>query len=208
MQIAVNADSLATWFLPTLARAARETGAQFELVRDDETRSSERLRSGEVLAAVTGTPQAVPGCTSTRIGTERYVAVASPSYVAQHFPDGVMAAALQHAPMIEFDRSDMLERRFIRQITRAKLNPPRHLVPSSHDLLRAVELGMGWAVAPQLMAPESLAAGRLIEIAPGTTVDVPLYWQRWNLSSPVLDALTAVVLEEAAGALPIHHTGR
>ncbi|MFT4232847.1 MAG: LysR family transcriptional regulator, partial [Leucobacter sp.] len=69
--IVVNADSLATWFVPALARAARETGARFEVVRADETVSTERLRSGEVMAALTATAEAVPGCTSVRIGVDR-----------------------------------------------------------------------------------------------------------------------------------------
>lgn len=199
--IAVNADSLATWFLPAIVRANRATGALVELVRDDETRSSERLRTGEVIAALTSDATPVPGCTSTRIGVEQYVGVAHPGFAERYFPNGVTAEALRVAPMLEFDRHDMLERRFIRQITRAKIDPPRHLIPSSNGLQRAVELGLGWVVAPHAMAGPAIEEGRLTHLAPGVAVDVPLYWQHWNLSSPILDAVTAVVIDEAATAL-------
>ena len=34
-----------------------------------------------------------------------------------------------------------------------------------------------------------------------STVDVPLYWQRWNLSSALLDAVSAAVRAEAGRTL-------
>lgn len=199
--LVVNADSLATWFVPALARAARETGARFEVVRADETVSTERLRSGEVMAALTATAEAVPGCTSTRIGADRYRAVASPAFAAEHFPAGVTAAALALAPVVEFDRHDMFQRRFIARSTRASVDPPRHFVPSSAEFALAIELGMGWGMLPELQCADPLADGRLVELGPGSAIELPLYWQRWNLRSPVLDALSAVIAEEAAAAL-------
>ena len=53
-------------------------GARFEVIRSDETLSTERLRSGEAVAALTATREPVPGCTSMRIGIDRYRAVAAP----------------------------------------------------------------------------------------------------------------------------------
>ncbi|WP_427870300.1 LysR family transcriptional regulator ArgP [Leucobacter luti] len=199
--IVVNADSLATWFVPALARAARETGANFELLRADESISTERLRRGDAMAALTAQRDPVPGCTSTRIGLDRYHAVASPAFLAEHFAGGVTAEALSAAPMIEFDRHDEFQRRFIRRITRAEMSPPRHFVPSSAEFAHAIELGMGWGMLPEIQCQEPIAAGRLTELGPAATIDMPLYWQRWRLDSPVLDALSAIVLEEGAAAL-------
>ena len=213
--IVVNADSLATWFVPALVRAARETDARFEVIRADETMSTEQLRRGEVMAAVTATREPVPGCTSTRLGVDRYYAVAAPGFVAANFADGVSAETLQRAPMVEFDRHDAFQQRFIRRITRARIDPPRHFVPSSAEFMLAIELGLGWGMVPELQARDALAEGRLLplggtrsagardraEPASPAAIEMPLYWQRWNLSSPVLDRLSAVILEEAAAAL-------
>lgn len=199
--LVINADSLSTWFVPALARAARETGARFEVIRADETVSVERLRRGEAMAALTATAEAVPGCTSTRIGIDRYRAVASPEFADEHFADGVNAATLARAALIEFDRQDMFQMRFLRRVTRARIDPPRHFVPSSTEFARAIELGMGWGMLPALQCAEPLAEGRLVELVPGATIDLPLYWQRWNLHSPVLDRLSAVIAEEAGIAL-------
>ncbi|MFT4231558.1 MAG: LysR substrate-binding domain-containing protein, partial [Leucobacter sp.] len=159
--------------------------------------------SGEVMAALTATAEAVPGCTSVRIGVDRYRAVAAPDFIAQHFGTGagVSAATLAAAPIVEFDRHDMFQQRFIRRVTRAGIDPPRHFVPSSAEFALAVELGMGWGMLPQLQCAEALAAGRLAELVPGAAIELPLYWQRWNLRSPLLDAVSAIILEEAAEAL-------
>lgn len=199
--VVVNADSLATWFVPALARAARETGARFEVLRADEAVSTRELRRGGAMAAVTSTREAVPGCTSSALGRARYLAVASPEFVARHFSDGVTASALAVAPMLEFDRHDSFQRRFLRQTTRARIDPPRHFVPSSAEFALAIELGMGWGMLPEAQCLNALAEGRLVELGADPAIELPLFWQHWNLDSPVLDALSAIVAEEAASAL-------
>lgn len=198
--IVVNADSLATWFVPALARASRETGAAFEVMRADETISTERLRSGDAMAALTATSTAVPGCASTRIGTDRYFAVASPAFAARHFEDGVTGAALATAPQLEFDRHDVFQQRFIRRITRTTVAPPRHFIPSSAEFAHAIELGMGWGMLPELQCAAGLADGRLVALG-DRPILMPLFWQRWKLDSPVLDDLSRIIAAEAAAAL-------
>lgn len=199
--IVVNADSLATWFVPVLARAAHETGAHFEVLRADETVSTAALRSGTVVAALTATREPVPGCISTRVGAARYRAVASPAFIAEHFPTGTSAASLAAAPMIEFDRHDQFQQRYLRKVTRARVDPPRHYVPSSTEFARAIELGMGWGMLPDAQCEAPIAEGRLVEMSPSVTITLPLFWQRWNLHSPVLNALSAIVEEEGRAAL-------
>lgn len=201
LPLVVNADSLATWFVPALARATRETGARFEVLRADETVSTEKLRNGEVMAAVTSTATAVPGCVSTHIGTDRYHAIAHPDFVQQYFSEGLNAHTLARAPLVEFDRFDMFQQRFLKRVTRISIDPPRHFIPSSAEFAAAIELGMGWGMVPRLQCRDALASGRLVELIPDFTVDLPLYWQRWNLNSPVLNALTDIIAEEAEAAL-------
>ncbi len=210
--IVVNADTLATWFVPTLVRAAHEIDARFEVIRADETLSTDRLRRGDAMAAITATKEPVPGCTSTRIGTDRYYAVASPSFIAKHFPDGLSAESLRHAPMLEFDRHDAFQHRFMRKVTRARIDPQTHFIPSSAEFALAIEMGLGWGMLPELQCAPGLLNGSFVALNdegvasshppdPRHAIELPLYWQRWNLRSPVLDRLTEVVLDEAGKAL-------
>lgn len=199
--LVVNADSLATWFLPALVRASRETGAYFEVLRADESESTELLRNGTAMAAVTAVREPVPGCTATPLGSVRYRALASPEFVARHFPDGVSAASLRAAPAVEFDRSDHLQDRFVRSITRVPLTPPRHFVPSSTEFATAVSWGLGWGMLPDAQSLGPRERGELVPLPAGRPIDLPLFWQRWNLESPALAALSSIVTEAAAAAL-------
>jgi LysR family transcriptional regulator (chromosome initiation inhibitor) len=66
-------------------------------------------------------------------------------------------------------------------------------VPSSVGQLRAVQAGWGVSVLPELLVRDQLATGELVNLAPRHRLSVTLYWHCWNLSSGVLDALTAAL---------------
>lgn len=201
LPIAVNADSLGSWFLPAAARFSEATGALLHLLLDDEAHTAARLRSGEVLAAVTADPAAVPGCRTRPLGALRYVACASPAFMARHFPQGVTAAALARAPVLQFDRKDGLQARWLRRHLDLPLAAPTHQVPSTQGFLDACLLGLGWALHPVPLAAAPLAAGRLVELLPGAVLDVRLHWQHARLGARLLEALTREVVAEARRAL-------
>jgi LysR family transcriptional regulator (chromosome initiation inhibitor) len=85
LPIAVNADSLATWFAPAVVGFAAAAPVLMEISVDDQDHTSEWLRSGAVLAAVTGTPRPASGCNSQALGAMRYLAAASPEFVERYF---------------------------------------------------------------------------------------------------------------------------
>ncbi|MCX5166979.1 LysR family transcriptional regulator ArgP [Streptomyces antibioticus] len=201
--VAVNADSLATWFLPALSRVPREPPLRFELFREDETRTAELLREGVVMAAVTSSPDAVAGCSVRALGTMRYLAAASPEFVARHLDGLPLAEALTGAPVIIFDRSDDLQDGFVRELSRGagQASGVRHAVPSSEGFAASVAAGLGWGMVPEAQADALLRSGGLVSLAPDRPLDVPLYWQQWKLDSPALAALSRAVAEEAARAL-------
>ncbi|MYV39747.1 ArgP/LysG family DNA-binding transcriptional regulator, partial [Streptomyces sp. SID1328] len=57
VSVAVNADSLSTWFLDALTEVP---GLSFELRREDEDHTAALLREGLVMAAVSGSAEPVP----------------------------------------------------------------------------------------------------------------------------------------------------
>jgi len=198
--VVVNADSLATWFLPALAGMA-SSAVSFDLREEDEGHTAELLRDGTVMAAVTAENVAVQGCRIERLGAMRYVAAASPALADRVFPQGPTAAALAAAPMIVFNRKDRLQHRFVRSVTRRRLDPPIHYVPSAAAFIEAIRLGLGWGMVQEQIAVDELAAGRCVRLDEHRHLDVPLYWQHWRLDSAVLDALTASVTAAAAASL-------
>lgn len=199
--VVVNADSLATWFLPALAALPEDLALAFDLCEDDQDHTADLLRDGSVMAAVTAQNEAVQGCRVVRLGAMRYLAAACRPYARRWFPDGATPAALATAPVLVFNRKDQLQHRFVRAVTRRRLDPPAHYVPSVWGFGEAIRLGLGWGMLPEQIAADDLRAGRLVEIAPGRHLDVPLYWQHWRLDSAILGALTGSVTAAAAAAL-------
>jgi LysR family transcriptional regulator (chromosome initiation inhibitor) len=201
VRVAVNADSVSTWFPEAAALFATETGALLDLVLEDEAHTADRLRSGEVLAAVTADPTPVAGCKTYPLGALDYVAVASPGFVDRVFPDGVNADRLMTAPILRFDRRDQLQARWASEAWGVRISPPTHWTPSTSGMLDMTLAGLGWATTPIPLATPYLTSGQLVELPPKRRIAVSLYWQRTRLSAQLLDRLTQAIRTTAAHAL-------
>ncbi|MDY0071635.1 MAG: LysR family transcriptional regulator ArgP [Thauera sp.] len=199
--IAVNSDSLATWFLDALSVLHRQHGYVFDVRADDQDHTLELLRNGSVLGAVTGEAVPVQGCEVRALGAMRYHAIAAPEFAARHFQASVNAAALAQAPMIVFDRKDELQWRFVRRITRARLAPPIHYLPTSTGFVKAASLGLGWCLAPESLVQSALDDRKVVLIAPDRWLDVPLFWQHACVRSDTLQNIGAELHRAAAVAL-------
>lgn len=199
--VVVNADSLATWMLPALARAHEELGITLDVVREDEEHASDLVRSGAALAAVTADPTPVAGCRLTPLGSLRYVAVCTPGFRDRWLPRGARAADLDRAPMVRFDRKDTMQHRVARRWVRREVDPPATFIGSSREFAEAVRLGMGWAMMPVAWAQEALDSGALVPVARRPHHDVPLHWLAWRLPSRTLEVLTLCVEDQAARTL-------
>lgn len=195
LPVAVNADSLTTWFRDVLATAAGWNGTAIRLQVEDQAYSQRLLRSGDVLAAVTSDPEAVQGCSAEPLGALHYVPAAAAAFAGRwrrgRAPDW---AAM---PTVVFGAKDDLQRDMLRRHGVPQLPPVVHQVPTSADFLEAVRIGLGWGMLPELQARAGLASGQLVRLS-GDVLDVPLFWQRWRLDSPRLTTLTDAV-REAAG---------
>jgi LysR family transcriptional regulator (chromosome initiation inhibitor) len=200
LPIAVNADSLATWFLPALARVEADPPVCFELHREDEDHTTTLLREGTVMAAVTSSATPVQGCSVRRLGDLRYLLSASPAF-ARRWLTGPLATALAAAPVVVFDRRDHLQDRFMRSLGERGTGELRHYVPASEAFVAAVVAGLGWGLVPEEQAAPRLRSGALVALAPDRPVDVPLYWQQWKLDSPALAAVASSVAATAATSL-------
>ncbi|SDS60570.1 transcriptional regulator, LysR family [Friedmanniella luteola] len=188
--LVVNADSLHTWALPALAQVAE--AVQLTILREDQDHSLDLVRAGTAHAAITATATPVPGCTSRPLGVMRYRPACTPAFAARWFPDGVTGAALAAAPVVVYDEKDDLQDRFLRRRRRTVAHPPRHHVPATHEFGRAIQLGLGWGMLPELQLAQ-LEPGTVVPLAPSAHLDVPLHWQQWRLSTGALDRVAAAI---------------
>jgi LysR family transcriptional regulator, chromosome initiation inhibitor len=194
LPVAVNADSLATWFRDVLAEAAGWTATALAVHVEDQAHSQDLLRRGEVLAAVTSDPVPVQGCAVEPLGALRYVPAAAPGFASRwEGEDGPDWSAM---PMMAFNEKDNLQHQQL--LRRGIQEPPPvvHHIPAAGDFLAAIRLGLGWGMVPLPQASGDLARGELTLLSPDEA-QVPLHWQRWRLASPRLATLTDAVRRAA-----------
>ncbi|AZV78860.1 LysR family transcriptional regulator ArgP [Parasedimentitalea marina] len=191
LKVAVNADSLATWFVEAMASV---DGVLFDLVIDDQDHSAEWLKRGEVSAAVTAHGKPVTGCDAHPLGVFHYVACASPAYMQRWFPNGVTTAAAARAPCLIFNAKDALQRRWLEQNVAPGLAPPAHFLPSTQAFVDAAVAGMGWGMNPLEFVRPQIKQGILVPLLAQTNLQIPLTWQVSRVMAPALAEVTQAVL--------------
>ena len=198
LPVAVNADSLATWFIPVLQQAAGWDDSALDLHVEDQGYSSQLLRGGEVMGAVTSDPVPVSGCRVELLGSMRYIPVAAPALHRRFATSrGVDWAAM---PVLKFNAKDNLQQQLL-AAEGVSRQPPTHTVPSSQGFLTAVTAGLGWGMIPELQLTDELESGALVRLEKAGHQDVALYWQAWTLDSERLNRVTAAVRSAATNQL-------
>lgn len=203
LSVAVNADSLASWFIDVLATAANWEGTELHLQAEDQEHTHELLRSGTVTAAVTENPTPVAGCRSELLGTMRYWPVASQEMLTRHrYQEGPQTGQIDwsQVPQIDYSIRDSTQRTALERlgVTTPSIT---HLVPSVQAYNQAVAHGLGWGMIPDAMLPAGVREGThpdlriLDEIQPD---DVQLHWQRWSTTTNGMEQLSEAVHAAAA----------
>lgn len=210
LSVAVNADSLATWFHPVLDAVGTWDDALLRLRVEDQEHTRALLARGEVLAAVTTDARPVVGCTVHPLGAMRYLPVATPALLARHQGDAPRGQThpethrapldLSTVPVVQFNAKDALQDTVLS--ARQALHAPWHEVPSSEAFARAVLAGLGWGMLPEHQIGAALDDGRLQRLPEAAHQDVRLYWQVWRIGSRHLERLTETVVSAARALRP------
>ena len=199
--VAINADSVAGWFLPGVAPLLKKHKLLLDILIDDQDHTHDALKSGDVMGCVTTLSEPMRGCVAEPLGVMRYRCVAAPE-VAAHCRTATGAPSvhkLLQEPAIIFNRKDALQDTFLQQhFDLRQPEYPRHFAPSVEAFETAIELGLGWGMVPEQHLAQHPA---FEEVLPGAAVDVTLYWQHWAREAPSAQRLTAAVKAAARASL-------
>lgn len=200
LPVAVNADSLATWFVPVLREAADWADVLLDLRVEDQDHSSTLLRRGEVLGAITADPSPVHGCSIEPLGRMRYLPVASVTLLERHRMDERQTLDYATLPMVQYNAKDDLQRQALRTVG-IQLQPPAHTVPSFDGFFSAIHAGLGWGMVTEHQWQQLPDDDSLVRLPDLPDADVALYWQSWTLRSDRLDRLRSAVRSAASAGL-------
>ncbi|OIO02432.1 MAG: transcriptional regulator ArgP [Desulfovibrionaceae bacterium CG1_02_65_16] len=208
--LAVNADTLATWFVEAVLPVVTRQRLALDLRVDDQERTHDMLRSGDVAGCISTRGAPMQGCRAVALGRMRYHCACAPAFAARWFPDGFGLDAARQAPAVVFNRRDTVHDRFLEAtLGESPREAPRHHVPDSERFVDFVAGAAGYGLVPHLQAAALLAEGRLLDLSPSAPMDVPLYWHCWNIPSALLAALTKALRQAAQNTLlpPAETTG-
>ena len=208
LSVAVNADSLASWFLPGVQAALQEHRILLHSVVDDQEHTMQWLQNGDVLGCVTQLAKPLRGCIAHPLGTMRYRCLGAPilEEKLRALQRTSHAPALLHIPALCFNHKDQLQDRFLNEVFALHdASYPRHYFPAGDAYHLAMASGLGWGlqadVQSRLQWPGELETGRLVDLFPGQHVDVALYWHHWQQESAQAARLTHAVIAAARAQL-------
>lgn len=201
VRIAVNSDSLASWFPQVVKRAADELDLLLDILPDDQEFTEDRLRSGDASAIITSSNHPIPGCKLYALGEMEYLSIATPSFAERFFANGATLSSVASAPSIRFDRKDTLPNQWLKMAFNGSASLSSHYIPSYEGHLISCLLGIGWAMMPNDAVAELMESGELIEVVPKARVRVPLFWHTRSQSSRIMQGLSEIILQVAAECL-------
>lgn len=202
LAIAVNADSLATWFPPLLRELFAMRAVALEVVTDDQDHTSGRLLRGEVVGCISTDSKPASGFLAEPLGAMEYRCYATPGFIAEYLAEGLTVPNALRAPAVLFNRKDALHDEFLQQRFGIRIDRyPRHYLPSPSALLEGIAMGAGYGLVPSTQAQGLVQEGVLEELAPGQPVRVSLYWHHWEMEPPFARAITGLIISHAAARL-------
>jgi LysR family transcriptional regulator (chromosome initiation inhibitor) len=198
VSVATNADSLATWLIPALQPLIASGQFVLNLEVEDEGRTLDKLRSGEVVAAISRESAPLPGCQADYLGIMEYLCVATPQFCQRYFPHGVTPQALRAAPAVVFDQHDHMHEHFIRLHFDLSISEvSKHTVRSSEAFVKMALAGAAYCLIPRLQIEKELQEGFLCVVTPEYSITQRLYWHHWQLESGLLQQLSTRIVAYA-----------
>jgi LysR family transcriptional regulator, chromosome initiation inhibitor len=204
ISVAVNADSLASWFFPGIQAALQKYKLTLDVTVDDQDHTLEWLKNGDVIGCVTTLPTPLRGCVAEPLGTMRYRCVAAPSLQAKLLGKKRTLGLHQlvKVPAIGFNRKDGLQDQFLQQCFEVTdLSYPRHYIPAVDAYRQGLLSGLGWGMQADIQAPHDLPSGVLVDLFPSQFVDVPLFWHHGQREAPQAARLTLAIKAAAVKLL-------
>lgn len=199
--IAVNADSLATWFGPVACDIGKGNIA-LELIVDDQDHTLAVLSRGEAMGCISTAQTAPTGFIAEPIGAMEYECVATPSFTEANFPQGFILRDILAAPAVLFNRKDGLHAVFLEKLLGFSVNGYAvHYFPSPEALLSAIRAGIGYGLVPAMQVQPLVDSGDLIALAPHKKISVELYWHHWVTAPPNARMISDLIIRQARETL-------
>jgi len=198
ISIAINRDSLETWFLEVMDEADIFKHITIEIIADDQERTIDYLKNGLVSACLSTYEKEIVGGKVHFLGNMEYVLAASPEFVKKYFSEGTPKQCLRNAPAIKFDQNDKLHERYLEKHFHMKGEELSfHVIPSVAGFKKFAVLGYGYALIPRIDIVQELKQKKLVQLYPDKVWNIPLYWHYWAVETKSYRKFNADIIDLA-----------
>lgn len=197
ISIALNRDSLETWFLDLTEKTDIFKDIVLEIRADDQERTLDYLKNGLVSACLSTAEKAISGGKAEFLGNMEYLLVSSPVFAKKYFSEGNLKKSLLNAPAIKFDQNDNLHERYLEKyfgLDGKALN--YQVIPSVRGFKKFALLGMCYALIPRIDIREELKSKLLVQLC-DKTWKIPLYWHYWSVQSAFYQKFNESIVEHS-----------
>lgn len=198
LPVGVNADSLATWFLPALDLYLDSEPVLLDLSVDDQAETHRLLRDGEVLGCVSARSEPLQGCRVEYLGDMDYNLYCTMKYKSKWFNDSGSIEQFRYAPILIFNRKDTMHVEFLESVYgEAPASFSGFYLPDSEQFAPTIATGRVCGMMPEQQAAPYVERGELIRLLPDHSFVVRLHWHCWNLESELLAGFSKALVAGA-----------
>lgn len=195
LAVGVNADSLATWFLPAVETLLLQQRLLLDVVVDDQDYTQTLMQQGHVIGCVSTQAHAFQGGECRYLGDMRYLCLATPAFQTRYFAAGLNEQTLSAAPAALCSTKDDMQPEFVRQHFGFHGTLPSFTLPTSEAIAQATLAGLIYSLQPEALVAAELARGDLLDLTPGLYIDLPLFWHHWRVESPLAQQLAEALAD-------------
>ncbi len=198
LTVGLNADSLATWFFPALEEYLNSEPILLDLRVDDQAKTHDLLRNGDVLGCISDRSEPIQGCCVEYLGDMVYKLYATSEYISKWFKNARGVGEIERAPILIFNRKDLMHGVLLADALGAQ--PKQYsafYLPSSEKFATAIVSGKVCGMLPWQQAKEYVERGDLVDLYPESSFSVKLHWHCWNLESGAVSSLTDALVAGA-----------
>ncbi|WP_151193033.1 ArgP/LysG family DNA-binding transcriptional regulator [Cysteiniphilum sp. JM-1] len=208
LSIAINYDSLDTWFSEVLIKVAKAyPNVRWQMIADDQELTANYIKEGKALACVSNKTVNYPFCQSVLLGSMDYLLVASVDFYQRYFAEHQVGSrswlhALKSAPFLTFNQKDDLNIEVIEKFYHFEPDVNNmHIAPSVKSFKSLCLEALGYALIPKADIVTELTEGKLVVLDTQSVWRMPLYWHYWDLPDAAYRKMNNMIVDHAQAVL-------
>lgn len=201
LKIAINSDSLLGWFHHALKdRLLTEDQPVFDITVIDQDHSIDLMKSGEVIAALSGANQPLSGFRVYHLGSVTHRAVANADFIKFHLEDCATLQTASIAPSLRYDSQDGLTLQWLEMVWGTAAQTCSMRLPCRNSIIENCLAGTAWGIIPEHEIRQHLVDGTLLELIPDTALHKDLYWHVSSAMTEQMADITASVRKASSSS--------